>query len=53
MNRRDLGPVGLIVGLAAVAALTVAWLRSSLGEIAGKGIGSDRATKTEIKPVRW
>jgi hypothetical protein len=48
------GPVWLIlVGLIAIAALTVAWLRSTAAEIAGKAVPSDRALKTEINPVRW
>jgi hypothetical protein len=53
MKKPDLGPLALIaVGLAAVAVLSVAWLRSTASQILGK-VPSDRAAKTDVISVRW
>ena len=54
MVRRLAGPIGVaVIGSIGLTLLSLAWLRSSFAEIAGKPVRSDRATKTEITPVRW
>lgn len=53
MFRKLVSPLGVVViGLVAIAAVSVTWLRGTALEIAGKA-PSDRALKTEVNPVRW